>query len=130
MIIYFTNFSLIDPILSLVVIIILISSNYHLIIKSSRVLMAGVPENIDYEEVGRSLETINGVVNVHDLHIWYMSANNTALSAHVVALNPYTWTQTLLACQKMLLDKYNITHVTLQHEFNSDKLIHNYCESN
>ena len=91
--------------------------------------MAGVPDNIDYEEVGRSLEAIHGVVNVHDLHIWYMSANNTALSAHVITQNPYTWTQTLLNCQKMLLDKYNITHVTLQHEFNSDKLTQGYCES-
>ncbi len=127
-VIYFTDFNLIDPILSLIVITILISSNYRLIVKSSRVLMAGVPENIDYEEVGRSLEAINGVLNVHDLHIWYMSANNTALSAHVVAQSPYTWQQTLLSCQKMLRDKYNITHVTLQHEFNPHKYMQGYCE--
>lgn len=127
LIIYFTGFSLADPLLSLIVIGLLITSNYKLIKKSSIVLMAGVPEHLSYEEVGKDLEKIPGIISVHDLHIWYMSANQTALSAHIIAENPYSWQETLLACQNMLLKKHQIEHVTLQHEFNKHPDMF-YCE--
>lgn len=128
-VIYFTKFSLIDPILSLIVITLLISSNYKLIKKAIRILMAGVPENLDYEQIGRDIESIAGIVGVHDLHIWHMSANKASLSAHVIAKDPYIWQDSLLNCQKMLLQKYGIEHVTLQYEFKLDYLNINYCEA-
>ena len=128
-VIYFTSFSLIDPILSLIVIVLLLTSNYRLIKKSVIVLMAGVPENLDYVQIGRDIEGINGIVGVHDLHVWYMTANKAALSAHIVAKDPYVWQESLLACQKMLVAKYGIEHITLQHEFKPDYLNMNFCES-
>ncbi len=121
LIVYFTRISLVDPILSLIVIIILIVSNYNLIKKSMLVLMAGVPDHLNYESIGRDLEAIDGVVDVHDLHIWYMSANQVALSAHILTTEPFAWQDTLLACQKMLLEKHKIGHITLQHEFSHNE---------
>ena len=126
-IIYFTHISIVDPILSLIVIAILIISNYRLIKRSTMVLMAGVPEHINYEEVGQTLRRIDGVLDVHDLHIWYMSANIPALSAHIVAKNPFDWKETLTKCQTILTDKYEISHITLQHEFDPCPDIY-YCE--
>ena len=127
-IIIYTGYSIVDPILSLIVVFILIVSNYKLIKKSAIVLMAGVPDCVNYEDVGRDLELVGGVVGVHDLHIWYISANTTSLSAHIIANNPLNWQDTLLACQTMLKTKYKISHVTLQYEFN-----HNhgtgYCDA-
>jgi cobalt-zinc-cadmium efflux system protein len=120
-IIYFWNFSLIDPILSLVVIVLLIASNYKLMKKSAIILMAGVPEHLNYEQVGKDLQAIEGIVEVHDLHIWYMSANQTALAAHVVACDPNAWPEILKQCQTMLLAKHHINHVTLQYEFDDLK---------
>lgn len=120
-IIYFTNWSIVDPLLSLVVIVLLIVSNFSLMKKSVVILMAGVPEHLDYEAVGKDLQVIKGVVEVHDLHIWYMSANKAALAAHVVACKPEAWPEILKSCQKMLLDKYQIDHVTLQYEFDDLK---------
>ncbi len=127
-IIYFTDFWRIDPILSLIVIVLLIVSNYKLIKKSIVVLMAGVPENLSYEQIGKDLEQIKNVVSVHDLHIWYMSANKTALSAHILIKNHYLWPETLVACQKMLMQNHNIEHITLQYEFDPNKVGLNYCE--
>ena len=123
-----TGYSIADPILSLIVVFILIVSNYKLIKKSSIVLMAGVPDCVNYEEVGGDLEAVEGVVGVHDLHIWYLSANITSLSAHIVANDPLTWHDTLLACQKMLKTKHKISHVTLQYEFNHNPEME-YCET-
>ncbi|MBP9742172.1 MAG: cation transporter [Burkholderiales bacterium] len=127
LLIMYTGKNIIDPILSLIVVFILIVSNYNLIKKSSIVLMAGVPEYIDYENVGQDLETIDGVVGIHDLHIWYLTANTAALSAHIIAKSPISWEDTLLACQKILKEKHNIEHVTLQHEFNHNPEMA-YCE--
>lgn len=128
-IIYFTKISLVDPLLSLIVIFLLLISNYKLIKKSIRVLMAGVPEELDYIQIGKDLESIEGIIAVHDLHIWYMTANKTALSAHVVAKEPYVWQESLNKCQKMLVEKHGIEHITLQYEFKPDYLNMNYCES-
>jgi len=126
-IIYLTHISIVDPILSLIVITILIVSNYRLIKRSTLVLMAGVPEYINYEAVGRDLKSIAGIVDVHDLHIWYMSANVPALSAHIVTKNLYEWKETLEKCQTLLSDKYQISHITLQHEFDPCPELY-YCE--
>ena len=121
LIIYFTGFSIADPILSLIVITILIVSNYTLIKQSMIVLMAGVPDYLNYEDVGKDIEAIEGVVAVHDLHIWYMSTNQVALSAHVIAENPSSWQDILLNSQHMLLSKHKIGHITLQHEFSHNE---------
>lgn len=128
LIIYFTGFYLADPILSLIIIALLIISNYNLIKKSSIVLMSGVPEDLDYQQIGHDLEAIPDIESVHDLHVWYMSANKAALSAHIVAKNPYSWHTTLRECQKMLLEKHHIEHVTIQHEFDINNLNMQYCE--
>lgn len=116
-IIYFTGWSIFDPLLSLVVIILLLVSNFKLIRKSFRILMAGVPEDIVYNDVGMDLKAIHGIVDVHDLHIWSISSNQTALAAHVLACKLEEWPDILIASQKMLLEKYQISHVTLQAEF-------------
>jgi len=125
-IIYFTGFKTIDPILSIILICFLITSNYNIIKRSIIVLMAGVPEHLDYKQIGFDLENMVGIVSIHDLHVWYMSANRTALSAHIVAKDPLSWQQTLLECQQMLLTNHSIEHVTLQHEF--DNAEHEHCE--
>ena len=127
-IIVYTGYSIVDPILSLIVVSILIISNYKLIKKSAIVLMAGVPDNVNYEDVGRDLELVDGVIGVHDLHIWYLSANITSLSAHIIANSPLNWQYTLLACQEMLKTKHKISHVTLQYEFNHNPEIA-YCDA-
>lgn len=127
--IYFTSLSIVDPLLSLVVITLLLVSNYKLIKKSIRVLMAGVPEELDYIKIGQDIEKIQGIIGVHDLHIWYMTANKAALSAHIISSDPYLWQDSLAKCQKMLVDKYKIEHITLQYEFKPDYLSMNFCES-
>ncbi len=129
LVIYFTGVSIVDPILSLVIICLLLNSNYKLIKKSLRVLLAGVPDGLDYVQIGLDLEKVKGVDGVHDLHIWYMSANKVALSAHIIATDLYTWQDSLLQCQKMLSQKHGIEHITLQYEFSPEHLHMKYCDS-
>lgn len=116
LIIYLTGFFLADPILSLFIIAFMLISNYNIVKKSIAVLMAGVPEHLDYNLIGKELEQVVGVISVHDLHIWYMDSDKAALSAHLVIKDPIISQQILIKCQEMLEEKYQIEHVTIQHE--------------
>ena len=127
LIIYFTHLSIVDPLLSLIVIVILIVSNYRLVKESIKILMSGVPNHLDYQQIGNDLSAVDGVFGVHDLHIWNISATQVALTAHISTCDPCKWNDVLLECQELLYDKYKIDHVTLQYEFDRDKCRSNGC---
>lgn len=114
--IYFTNITVIDPILSLVVSLIILKPTWILIKKSIRILMEGVPQHVEFEEVGKAIEKVKGVNLVHDLHIWTMNSDNTSLSAHIVIDSMNDWESTLKSIQLMLSKDFSIEHITLQPE--------------
>ncbi|HEY5364967.1 MAG TPA: cation diffusion facilitator family transporter [Casimicrobiaceae bacterium] len=104
----------IDPILSIVISLLILRSTWRLLRQSSAVLMEGVPPHLDYAEIGNALSRLPGVANVHDLHVWQMGSEDVALSAHVAIGEGVEWPRTLGAAQRMLRERYAITHVTLQ----------------
>lgn len=109
-----TGWMPIDPILSLVVSALIVRSTWRLLADSLGVLMEGVPTHLDYAEIGRALSALPGVTSVHDLHVWHMSADTVALSAHVALLDGARWLDVLAAAQRLLAERYAIRHVTLQ----------------
>lgn len=115
-VIYFTGWNIVDPILSLLIAVILIPSTFSLIKKSIHVLAEGVPHELDFYDVGKSLSNIPEFNNVHDLHIWTIDSKNFALSAHISLTDMSKWSKGLETAQKVLLEKHNILHVTLQPE--------------
>jgi cobalt-zinc-cadmium efflux system protein len=115
-IIYFTGMTIFDPIISIVVAAILIMPTYNLLKQTSRIILEGVPEHIDYIEVGKSFHAIPNVVAIHDLHIWSMTSEHTSLSAHVEISNMLQWEQVLADIQLMLSERFQINHITLQPE--------------
>lgn len=115
-IIYFTGLNIVDPILSLIISAILIPTTFNLLKKSSHILMEGVPEHLEYNKVGKKLSQIEGVLSIHDLHIWTMNSNNSALSAHVLIKDISQWNEILTNCQKLLSTEFDIGHITLQPE--------------
>ncbi|HEX8011962.1 MAG TPA: cation diffusion facilitator family transporter [Casimicrobiaceae bacterium] len=104
----------IDPILSLFVALLILRATWLLLAASTRVLMEGVPAHLSYEEIGSALTRVPGVSAVHDLHIWHMTSERAALSAHVVIRDPSEWPRTLEAAQRLLAKRFGIDHVTLQ----------------
>jgi cobalt-zinc-cadmium efflux system protein len=109
-----TGWTPVDPILSLVVSALILRSTWRLLAESTGVLMESVPSHLDYEAIGRSLSALPGVSSVHDLHVWHMSAEAVALSAHVALRDGSQWPEVLAAAQAMLAKRYAIRHVTLQ----------------
>jgi len=113
-VIAFTGWTPIDPILSVFVALLILRSTIALLRESAGVLLERVPDHLSYEKVGRALAALPGVTGVHDLHIWTMSADRPALSAHVTLADGAQWPAVLAAAQRMLASEFGIDHVTLQ----------------
>lgn len=83
-IISFTGWTVIDPVISLVIAGIILVSTWDLLKESLRMSIDAVPENVDEEEVIKEIEKIAGEGKVHHVHIWPVSTTETALTAHIV----------------------------------------------
>lgn len=116
LIILLTGWTPIDPILSLLICTLILFAAVRLLRTALGVVMEGVPQRLDLEDVRTSMGEIEGVVEIHDLHIWQISSERTALSAHVVTRDLTAWPGLLDALNRMLLERYRIDHPTLQPE--------------
>jgi cobalt-zinc-cadmium efflux system protein len=116
LVIQYTGWMQIDPILSLLVCVILVRSAVGILKDSYHFLMKGVPHTIDYLAVGDDLKNISGVVAVHDLHVWEMSPGFPALMGHIEVADIKAWPMTMNHIRKMLQERHGIDHVTLQPE--------------
>ena len=111
-----TGWMQIDPLLSLLVSMLILKSTVAILRESYHFLMEGVPHQIDYLKVGEDLAQVEGVLSVHDLHVWDMSPGHPALIGHLEIRDLDEWPQVLLAVKAMLLSRHGIDHVTLQPE--------------
>jgi cobalt-zinc-cadmium efflux system protein len=116
LVIYYTGWLPIDPLLSIFVSLLLLKSTVSLLRDSYHFLMQGVPAQIDYVQVGADLAAIDGVLSVHDLHVWEMSPGQPALIGHVEVRELHDWPEVLGRIKDMLLQKHGIDHITMQAE--------------
>jgi cobalt-zinc-cadmium efflux system protein len=116
LVIMFTGWTPIDPILSIVISLLILVSTLNLLRQSLHVLMEGVPSNIDLNTVGRRLAKLDHVSQVHDLHIWSLASGQIALSAHLDVIDLKHWPEVLDNARKLLNAEFGIGHITLQPE--------------
>ncbi|MGQ5522777.1 cation diffusion facilitator family transporter [Chitinimonas sp. PSY-7] len=114
LVIWATGYKPIDPILSLLVVLLILRSTWALVLQSSHMLMEGVPAHLDMQAIGQTLAEQKGVQSVHDLHVWHLGPTRVALSAHLVIETPDSWPRLLAVVQGLLAKDYGIDHVTLQ----------------
>lgn len=112
-ILWLTNWNPIDPIITIIFALIILYSSGKMIWEAMYVLLQWAPKKIDPDKVLTSLESLPGVEEVHDLHIWSISTQNIALSAHVVAEDK---NKILQLAHSMLREQYQIQHTTIQVE--------------
>ncbi|MFO7640254.1 MAG: cation diffusion facilitator family transporter [Candidatus Competibacteraceae bacterium] len=115
-VITFTGWTPIDPLLSLGIGALIVVSSLRLLRQALRGLMEGVPFNIAPEDVGRALAAVPGVASVHDLHIWNVAPEQVMLTAHLVVRDLRQWEAVLDACHALLAERFAIEHATLQPE--------------
>ncbi len=111
-----TGFYLLDPIISLVIVLVITAGTWSLLRDSFHLSMDAVPKNINFNEVKKYLESLEGVKEVHDLHIWAMSTTETALTAHFLIPDEQKDDRFLENVCKQLHSKFGIGHSTIQIE--------------
>jgi len=115
LVITFTGWLPIDPILSLLIGVLILVSSIRLLRETLNLILEGVPANINLEEVGQAMaSSASGIHSVHDLHIWAVSSNHVMLSAHVIIEDLTRWPSIHKSIESLLHDRFEITHVTLQ----------------
>ncbi|RPI44445.1 MAG: cation transporter [Betaproteobacteria bacterium] len=122
-VIWFTGWMPIDPLLSLGICVLILASSLRLLREALHALMEGVPLHLSLDEIGAAMAGVAGVRSVHDLHIWTLSSNRIALSAHLVIDDLARWDGILHEVAHMLDERFDIEHVTLQPETTMRPLI-------
>lgn len=121
-IIIFTNFYAIDIIVSVVIGVVIFISGYGLFKESLKLLFLGVPSNIKLKEVEDFILNFQGVISLHDLHIWALSTTQNSLTVHLKIENSYN-NQNLI---EILKNKFPLHHFTIQTE-NNDEICNYKC---
>jgi cobalt-zinc-cadmium efflux system protein len=111
-----TEWLWIDPAISLLIVLVITIGTWGLLKDSFQLSMDAVPKGIDLKEVGSYLKSINGVQEVHDLHIWAMSTTENALTAHLVIPGETKDDFFLKKICGELHTKFGIEHSTIQIE--------------
>ena len=104
-----------DTLLTLIIASYVLYQAATLMPKTIHILMQGTPENIAIEDVIQAMQQVNGVSNVHHVHIWQLDEQHNALEAHVV-IGDSQMESVKGALKEMLAQRFAITHSTLEFE--------------
>jgi cobalt-zinc-cadmium efflux system protein len=105
-----------DPIISIIVALLILKSAWGVVKHSIHILMEGTPITIDQHEVKSTLEEIEGVIDVHDLHIWTITSGLDTLSCHILIEDHKEGQVILQQAIDRIKDKFKIEHTTIQIE--------------
>jgi cobalt-zinc-cadmium efflux system protein len=111
-----TGWAPIDALASLAIAVLIGVSSIRLVIEPLEVLMEAAPAGVDVEELGEQMCTVSGVREVHELHVWTVTAGFDALAAHVVVEGGEDRDRVRHELELVLRERYGIDHTTLQME--------------
>ena len=114
-VIHYTGWTVIDPIVSLIIAAVILISTWELLSDSLRLAVDGIPEGVDLQEIEQLLVAEEHVKEAHHIHVWAISTTETALTAHVVLDNLACWPQ-VSEHLKHTLAEHGISHATLEPE--------------
>jgi len=114
-VILLTGWMPIDPILSFLVAGILAWGGWRLVRETTLELMEAVPQEIDAMTITQAMQTVEGVIGIHHIHLWRLPAGKLAMSAHIEIDNMEQWPE-LLPVLLTVLKQQHIEHSTLQPE--------------
>jgi cobalt-zinc-cadmium efflux system protein len=114
----YTGWVQVDPLLSMLIALLIVWTAWDIIRESLNILLEGLPRGIRLADVAQAMGGVEGVLGVHDLHIWSLGSSTHALSCHVLIEDvPPSASDSILRSVNTLLDRrFGITHTTVQFE--------------
>lgn len=115
-IIYYTNWFIVDPIISVMICVLILIWSYKLIMESVDILLEATPKGINIEEVIASLRQIPGVDDAHDIHVWTITSGMYSMSGHIDTKDMMISETTRLSKEinRILGEKFKIGHAVIQ----------------
>ncbi|MDG1991129.1 MAG: cation diffusion facilitator family transporter [Pirellulales bacterium] len=110
-----TGIGWIDPIVSIIIVVVIVWGTWDLFTESVGLAMDAVPRRINITELTNALAEVPGVLEIHDLHVWGMSTSEVMLTAHLV-ITESSRQVSLKEAESVLRERFAITHTTLQFE--------------
>ena len=111
---YFYGWYVADPIVSVAVALLILRGAWGVVSQSLHILMEGTPTGSNIEAMVASLETIPGVCNVHDVHVWTVTSGYDVFSCHLVVSKGTNITKVVAAGAELLERQFGIRHTTIQ----------------
>ena len=115
-VIYFTGWYRIDTLISLAIIALILYSSTRLMLETFHILLEGTPTGMDLKEVRAALAGLPGVSEVHELHVWSLTAGFNAISAHLVVKEKDLFERVLKDATCAAASCFNIKHCAFQVE--------------
>ncbi len=118
--IYYWDIYWIDPVLTVLISLYILKESFGILRESVNVIMMGSPENVDLREIKKTVEAVDGVNNLHHVHLWRLNEHDIFMEGHVdVRDMPVSSASLILReLEKELHERFQISHLTLQFECN------------
>jgi cobalt-zinc-cadmium efflux system protein len=118
-----TGFQRADPLVSLLIAALMVRSGAQLVRASGRIFLEAAPTGLDPQAIGTALVAQEGVVEVHDLHVWEVSSGFPALSAHVLVAAECDCHRARRRMEELLRERFGLDHTTLQVDHEASELL-------
>ena len=122
--IYWLDWTWVDPVLTLLIAGYILQMSFRMLKRTAAILMEGTPEGVRVRDVKGAVEEIDGVIDVHHIHVWDLSEHRRALEAHMVISKDRSMSEkeSLKAeVKKLLEERFGIAHSTLEVESEGGK---------
>ena len=129
-IIYFTGLYWIDPVISIIIVVVILAGTWGLLKESLALTLDAVPKDIDINDIKRNAGEVDGIKDIHHIHVWAMSTTENAMTAHVVidCNENKERIRSIKDNLKHRLVHMDIQHVTIETEFTDDDCEKENCE--
>ena len=122
LIIIFTGWHEADPLLSGFIALMILPRTWMLLSECTHILMEGTPSHINLDDMYTRISAIDGVKDIHDLHVWTLTSDHHALSTHVIVDREVSHKEVLSLIKTCLLEDFEIHHSTIQLEIDEQDL--------
>jgi len=116
--IYFFQIYWIDPVLTILISLYVLKESFSIIKTAVNMIMMGSPENISLADIKNEIESFPGIQNIHHVHVWRLNEREIHFEAHIEVedMKVSETSQLLRQIENRLVEKFQISHVTLQFE--------------
>ena len=109
-----TGWAWVDAIVAVGISLWVLPRAWTLLSDTTNVLLEGVPQGLDLDKIAAAIGKVDGVLGIHDLHVWALTTDDPSLSAHLVVWDDAD--EVRASAAQMLSEQFHIAHVTLQTE--------------